>query len=207
NILELGAARRLTFWLVGLESFAVYTGYWALTFYIGSTVKLLGGSHQTGSNMLLVLNAGSAVGRVLAGVVADRFGCVNTLLLSYILTVLVELPLWLSARSMAPLYVLCALYGMISPTFISLNSVIVARYFDTDSLATVMGMVNVFSGVGGLAGNLAQGDIYDRYDRHKGFTNTAVFSAMFILFAALVTLALRVHVVRKGGSRRLFQVV
>ncbi|KAJ2713575.1 hypothetical protein H4R19_002180 [Coemansia spiralis] len=207
NILELGAARRLTFWLVALESFAVYTGYWALTFYIGTTVTLLGEPRQTGSNMLLVLNAGSAIGRILAGLIADRFGSINTLLLSLVLTVLIEMPLWMTARSVAPLYVLCALYGMISPTFISLNPVIVARYFDTDALASVMGMANMFSGIGGLVGNLSQGSIFDKYDKRARFTNTIIFSGMFILFAALVTLALRIHVVRKSPSRRFFQII
>ncbi|KAJ1719050.1 hypothetical protein LPJ61_006395, partial [Coemansia biformis] len=195
----LRAATRLTFWLVSLESFAVYMGYWALTFYIGTTVQLLGGSQQTGSNMLLVLNAGSAVGRILAGLVADKFGSINTLLLSLILTVVIEMPLWMTARSTAPLYVLCALYGMISPTFISLNPVIIAKYFDTEALASVMGMVNFFSGVGGLAGNLSQGEIFDKYDKRARFTNTVIFSGMFILLAALATFVLRVHVIQKVG--------
>ncbi|KAJ2659595.1 hypothetical protein IWW48_003434 [Coemansia sp. RSA 1200] len=86
RLFEFSAIKRLTFWLVSLELFSVYTGYWALTFYIGTTARLLGGSMQDGSNLLLVLNAGSAVGRVLAGVVADKFGNINTLLVSLTLT-------------------------------------------------------------------------------------------------------------------------
>ncbi|KAI9468582.1 hypothetical protein LPJ78_001669 [Coemansia sp. RSA 989] len=205
NILELRAAKRLTFWLVGLESFAMYTGYWAVTFYIGTTAQQLGGSQQDGSNLLLVLNAGSAVGRILAGYIADKCGSINTLLMSLILTVVIEMPLWMKAKSLAPLYVLCALYGMISPTFISLNPVIVSHYFDTDVLASVMGMANVFSGIGGLAGNLSQGEIFDKYDKREQFTNTIIFSAMFILFAALIVLYLRIHVIRKSNDKRLFQ--
>ncbi|KAJ2357470.1 hypothetical protein GGF43_001436 [Coemansia sp. RSA 2618] len=205
NVLELRAAKRLTFWLVSLESFAMYTGYWALTFYIGTTARLLGGSFQDGSNLLLVLNAGSAVGRILAGLIADKFGSINTLLLSLLLTVVIEMPLWMKAGSMAPLYVLCALYGMISPTFISLNPVIVSTYFDTDVLASVMGMTNFFSGIGGLAGNLSQGEIYDKYDKHEQFTNTIIFSSMFILFAGLTIFGLRVHIIRKSTNKRFFQ--
>ncbi|KAJ1846740.1 hypothetical protein LPJ70_001883 [Coemansia sp. RSA 2708] len=205
NMLELRAAKRLTFWLVSLESFSMYTGYWALTFYIGTTARQLGGSFQDGSNLLLVLNAGSAVGRILAGYIADKFGCINTLLISLLLTVVIEMPLWMLAKSLAPLYVLCVLYGMISPTFISLNPVIVSNYFDTDVLASVMGMANVFSGLGGLAGNLSQGEIFDKYDKREQFTNTIIFSGMFVLFAGLVVLGLRVHVIRKSNDRRFFQ--
>ncbi|KAJ2548176.1 hypothetical protein EV175_004925 [Coemansia sp. RSA 1933] len=210
TLFEFGAAKRLTFWLVALETFAMYTGYWALTFYIGSTARTFGGTSQDGSNLLLVLNAGSAVGRILAGVVADRFGNINTLLVSLMLTVVIEMPLWMKATSIAPLYVLCALYGMISPTFISVNPVIVATHFDPNTLASVMGMANLFSGIGVLTGNLSQGAIYDKYDKRKQFTNTIIFSGMFILFASLITFALRTHVVRRlccggEGSRLTFK--
>ncbi|KAJ1668804.1 hypothetical protein IW140_000128 [Coemansia sp. RSA 1813] len=197
NLFEFGAAKRLTFWLISLETFAMYTGYWALTFYVGTTARLFGGSMQDGSNLLLVLNAGSAVGRILAGVVADRFGNINTLLISLILTVVIEMPLWMKATSIAPLYVLCALYGMISPTFISVNPVIVATQFDPNTLASVMGMANLFSGIGVLTGNLSQGAIFDKYDKREQFTNTIVFSGMFILFASLVTFTMRTHVVHR----------
>ncbi|KAJ1795569.1 hypothetical protein LPJ59_004270 [Coemansia sp. RSA 2399] len=206
HLFEFGAAKRLTFWLISLETFTMYTGYWALTFYVGTTARLFGGSIQDGSNLLLVLNAGSAVGRILAGVVADRFGNINTLLVSLILTVVIEMPLWMKATSIAPLYVLCALYGMVSPTFISVNPVIVATQFDPSMLASVMGMANLFSGIGVLTGNLSQGAIFDKYDKRKQFTNTIIFSGMFILFASLVTFAMRTHVVRRtnrgaGGAK------
>ncbi|KAI9503168.1 major facilitator superfamily domain-containing protein, partial [Coemansia spiralis] len=191
TLFEFTAAKRLVFWLMSLETFAMYTGYWALTFYIGTTARHLGGSIQDGSNLLLVLNAGSAVGRVLAGVIADRFGNINTLFISLILTVVIEMPLWMTAHSMAPLYALCALYGLISPTFISINPVIVANQFDPEVLASVMGMANLFSGIGVLAGNLSQGAIFDKYDKREQFTNTIIFSGVFILFAGLVTLAMR----------------
>ncbi|KAJ2908465.1 hypothetical protein GGI21_002860, partial [Coemansia aciculifera] len=92
SLFELRAAKRLIFWLVSIETFAVYTGYWALTFYIGTTAKHLGGTLQDGSHLLLVLNAGSIVGRVMAGVIADRFGSINTLLITMLLTVAIEMP-------------------------------------------------------------------------------------------------------------------
>ncbi|KAJ2159246.1 hypothetical protein GGF46_003176 [Coemansia sp. RSA 552] len=204
NLFEFAAAKHLTLWLVSIESFAVYTGYWALSFYIGTTALQVGGTAKDGSNLLLVLNAGSAIGRVLAGLIADKFGNINTLLISLLLTVVIEMPLWMTAKSLAPLYVLCALYGLISPTFISLNPVIISAYFDTDTLASVMGMTNLFSGIGALAGNLSQGEIFEKYDHREQFTNTIIFSAMFILFAGLTILALRIHAIRRHSSSRKF---
>lgn len=197
NIFELRAAKKMVFWLISIESFAIYTGYWALTFYIGSTATQLGGTLQDGSNLLLVLNAGSAVGRVLAGVVSDKLGNINTLFTSFILTMVIEMALWMTAKSLAPLYVLCAFYGLLSPTFISLNAVIVSTQFDTDVLASVMGMTNLFSGLGVLAGNLSQGAIYEKYDHRDQFTNVIIFSGMFILFAGIVTFVMRMHVIKE----------
>ncbi|KAJ2789248.1 hypothetical protein GGI18_002515 [Coemansia linderi] len=115
------------------------------------------------------------------------------------------MPLWMTAKSITPLYVLCALYGLISPSFISLNPVIVAGHFSTDVMASVMGMTNLFGGLGVLAGNLAQGAIFEKYDRRETFTNTIIFSGVFILLAGIVTLFMRVHVQRQRSDRRIFQ--
>ncbi|KAJ2420422.1 hypothetical protein GGF41_004262, partial [Coemansia sp. RSA 2531] len=194
SLFEFCAAKRLIFWLVAIETCTIYTGYWALTFYVGTNAKHLGGTLRDGSNLLLVLNAGSVVGRVMAGVIADRFGCINTLLISIMLTVVIEMPLWMTAKTITPLYVLCALYGLISPSFISINPVIIGRHFDMDVLASVMGMTNLFGGLGVLAGNLAQGAIFDKYDKREQFTYTIIFSGMFILLAGIVTFVMRVHV-------------
>ncbi|KAJ2033595.1 hypothetical protein GGI03_001635 [Coemansia sp. RSA 2337] len=205
SLFEFCAAKRLIFWLVSVETCTIYTGYWALTFYVGTNAKHLGGTLRDGSNLLLVLNAGSVVGRVMAGVIADRFGCINTLLISIMLTVVIEMPLWMTAKTITPLYVLCALYGLISPSFISINPVIIGRHFDMDVLASIMGMTNLFGGLGVLAGNLAQGAIFDKYDKREQFTNTIIFSGMFILFAGIVTFVMRVHVQRQRTDRRFFQ--
>ncbi|KAJ2314100.1 hypothetical protein H4S02_003556 [Coemansia sp. RSA 2611] len=207
RIIEVQAAKRLTFWLVALELFAAYTGYWALVFYIGTTAKQVGGSLQDGSRLLLVLNVFNTIGRIMTGVIADRIGGINTLLLSLVLTVVIEMPLWMLAKSLAPLYVLCTLYGLISSTFISLNPVIVAAHFQGSPLSTVMGMTNMFSGLGGLVGSLSQGAIFDKYDRRTQFTNTVIFSGIFILFSAIATLGLRAHVLQKRSDRRFFQKV
>ncbi|KAJ2334588.1 hypothetical protein GGI00_001783 [Coemansia sp. RSA 2681] len=205
RLFELRAAKRLIFWLVSIETCAIYIGYWALMFYVGTTAKHLGGTLQDGSNLLLVLNAGSIVGRVMAGVIADRFGSINTLLITMLLAVVIEMTLWMTAKTITPLYVLCALFGLISPSFISINPMIIASHFDTDVLASVMGMTNLFGGLGVLAGNLAQGAIFDKYDKREQFKNTIIFSGMFILFAGLVTFVVRVHVQRQRADRRFFQ--
>ncbi|KAJ2807153.1 hypothetical protein H4R20_001399 [Coemansia guatemalensis] len=205
NIFELKVTKRLIFWLVILELFAAYTGYWALIFYVGTTAIQVNGTSQDGANLLLLLNACSAVGRVLLGFVADKFGNLNTLLFCLLLTVAVEMPLWITARSLAPLYILCTIYGLISSTFISLNPVIVAVYFSSSPLASVLGMTNLSSGLGGLVGNLSQGTIFDKYDNRLQFTNTIIFSSMFLLLSAIAVLALRVHVISKGDDKRLLQ--
>ncbi|KAJ1748718.1 hypothetical protein LPJ55_003410 [Coemansia sp. RSA 990] len=198
RIIEYQVGRRLTFWLIALELFTAYIGYWALVFYIGTTARQLGGSLQDGSNLLVVLNACNVVGRILTGFIADRIGAINTLVLSLVLTVAIEMPLWMTAKSMAPLYILCALYGLIGSSFISLNPVIVAIHFKNSPLSSIMGMTNMFSGLGGFAGSLSQGAIFDKYDHRSQFTNTIIFSSMFILFAAIVSLVLCTHVKRKS---------
>ncbi|KAJ2639083.1 hypothetical protein GGF44_002718 [Coemansia sp. RSA 1694] len=207
GLLELGVTKNLVFWLVSLEQTLMDVGFWVVTFYIGTAARHLGGTSRDGSNMLLVLNAGSVIGRVMAGVIADRFGNINTLLVSYTLTSVVLMSIWLTATSIPPLFVLCALYGLISPTFIALNPVIMSTQVDTGVLASVMGMINSQAGLGVLAGNLAQSAVFDKYDKREQFDNTVIFSGTFIMLAGVVTLVLRSHVINKQGNKRFFQKV
>ncbi|KAJ2475967.1 hypothetical protein EV174_005090 [Coemansia sp. RSA 2320] len=113
--------------------------------------------------------------------------------------------LWMTAKSIGPLYALCVLYGLLSPTFISINPVIVSTQFSTQVLAGVIGMTNLFGRLGALAGNLSQGAIFEKYDRREQFTNTVVFSGVFIFLAGMVAFAMRVYVLRQQNDRRVFQ--
>ncbi|KAJ2714571.1 hypothetical protein H4R19_001661 [Coemansia spiralis] len=205
RIFELQVARRLTFWLIALELLTAYTGHWAVVYYVGTAARQMGGSAHDGSRLLLVLNAANVVGCILTGFIADRFGGINTLVVSLLLAAAIEMSLWLSACTLASLYALCVFYGLVSSTFISLNPVIVAVHFSTSPLSSVMGMTNLFSGLGGLLGNLSQGAIFDQYDKHKHFTHTVIFSGVAILFSAAVALALRAHIIRSGSNKRFIQ--
>ncbi|KAJ2747755.1 hypothetical protein GGI20_000225 [Coemansia sp. BCRC 34301] len=207
GFLELGATKRLVFWLVSLEQTLMDVGFWVVAFYIGTAARQVGGTSQDGANMLLVLNAASVIGRVMAGGIADWFGSINTLLASYVLTSTLLMSIWLTATGIPSLFVLCALYGLISPTFIALNPIIISTQIDTDALASVVGMVNSQAGLGILAGNLAQGAIFDKYDNRKQFDNTVIFSGTFIALASVTTFVLRSHVIGKRVDKLFFQKV
>jgi predicted MFS family arabinose efflux permease len=54
------------------------------------------------------------VGRALSGYVADQLGPINTYILIYSLSGVVQLALWLTAKSFAQVCVFAVMYGLVS---------------------------------------------------------------------------------------------
>ena len=70
--------------------------------------------------LIPILNAASVFGRILPGIVADRFGRMNTTIVMTMFTAIIDLALWLPAKSNVPIITFTAFYGFGSGAFVSL---------------------------------------------------------------------------------------
>lgn len=88
-----------------------------------------------------IINGASLFGRILPNLIADRFGALNILLPCAFLSGVMILCLLAITSSLASLVVICAIYGFVSGTFVSLMpSVIVALTPNKALVGTRMGM-------------------------------------------------------------------
>lgn len=129
-------------------------------FFIPLYADTLGLSRFTGALLLAGWNLSSAVGRLGFGLFGDRFGPVNSLLLSFIFNALSLLAIWPVSTSLAPLTVFAVVNGASNGGFFSIMPTVVGAVFGTSSktrsllttgpfrVAVAMGMI-VTSWAGG----------------------------------------------------------
>ncbi|KAF4462767.1 monocarboxylate transporter 2 [Fusarium albosuccineum] len=138
-------------------------------------------------NILAILNSASTVGRGLPGIVADKAGRFNVMIISSIISALSIFGLWLHAGSRTSLLLCFAIaYGFFSGTAYSLTPVCVAQLCRTEEYATRYGTAYSVVSFATLAGVPISGNILgagggDRYPALIMFCGTA-YATSAILF-------------------------
>ena len=90
---------------------------------------------------ILVMNYSAACGRILVGLCADKFGPVNTFMLSILISGLTQVLIWNFASSLASILVFAVTYGFWGGVVISLLPPAAARLFGHDQLANLSGLL------------------------------------------------------------------
>ncbi|KAF5718834.1 monocarboxylate transporter 2 [Fusarium mundagurra] len=141
-------------------------------------------------NLLAILNSASTLGRCLPGIVADRLGRFNVMIICATLSTLSIFCLWLQARSNAAVVISFAVtYGFFSGTAFSLTPVCVAQLCKTEEYATRYGTAYGVVSFATLAGVPISGLILgtsdgNHYNALVLFCGTAyAVSALLFLFA------------------------
>lgn len=103
-----------TFMLFSMSMFAGFIGIFIPFFYVSSMAKATAGaSYIIALTLLLVMNGTSLFGRIIPGLIADKFGPLNVLVIaSAVCTIL--LWCWIPATSIGGLFAFACLYGLFS---------------------------------------------------------------------------------------------
>lgn len=84
--------------------------------------------------MIVFLNAGSFPGRWLPGILADKFGRLNTMIVTNLLCIVAMFAIWLPAKdNVAAIIIFSVVFGFASGSNISLVPVCIGEYCTTDN--------------------------------------------------------------------------
>ncbi|KAI9742281.1 MAG: hypothetical protein M1818_004181 [Claussenomyces sp. TS43310] len=141
----------------------VYLIEWALFIplsYISSYALAYGFSEAFSYHILVILNAGSILGRFIPGFYADKIGRFNSAILTLLLSVISVLAIWIPAgRSEAGLIVFALLLGFASGSNISLTPVCVGQLCETEEYGRYYATCYTVVSVGCLTGIPIAGEI------------------------------------------------
>ncbi|EXU99397.1 MFS transporter [Metarhizium robertsii] len=188
SILLPSAFARVPYALVVAGLFLMTLGLFTPFFYLPQFAQRQGMSENLASYMLSILNAASVFGRSLPGVVADRIGRYNTLVVEGTCSGILLL-CWPAVSSNAGVIVFAVLYGFFSGGIISLMSPCFAQVTpQPNQMGTYLGMAMAMLGVAALAGTPITGALLES---GGNFTHAAVFSGVVMLAGTVVSAVAR----------------
>ncbi|KAH7911622.1 major facilitator superfamily domain-containing protein [Hygrophoropsis aurantiaca] len=166
--LGMGLAKRGTFVWQSLGAFLQAAGNLVPMYYMTTySSSVLGFSSSSASLVLALNNAVNSVSRVSMGVLADKVGRQNTMIMSVILSALSVLALWYDAPRTRFL-AFTILYGVYAGGYNALLPTTITEVFGVGNYAAVNGVIYFVRGVGTLAGAPIAGIILGSHSRSVG---------------------------------------
>ncbi|CAM1507985.1 Fc.00g048330.m01.CDS01 [Cosmosporella sp. VM-42] len=138
--------------------------YYAPIFFFASYARTLGYSDTAGANFIAISNACNAVGKIVIGHAADRFGRLNTLFLTTLLSAVVTIGFWLpstlygTTKGSQNLFVLFTVfYGIFASAYVALFPTSLVELFGVQNFASVNGVLYMVRGMATMVGTPSGG--------------------------------------------------
>ena len=139
-----------------------------------------------GANMLAIMLGCGVVSRIVSGVICDRIGGLNTLLLGSALQLGV-LILYLPFDSLTALYTLAALFGLSQGGIVPSYTIIVRTFFKAKDAGWRIGMALFFTMLGMAVGGWLAGALYDLTGSYElAFINAIGFNIANLAIAGML---------------------
>ena len=138
--------------------------YYTPVFFFSTYARTLGYSTTTGANFIAITNACNAIGKIVVGSVADRYGRLNTLFATTLLSAVVSFALWLPSSlghdlgASRGLFIAYAItYGLFASPYVSLFPTTLVELFGPAHFASVNGCLYMARGIFTLVGTPVAG--------------------------------------------------
>jgi MFS family permease len=176
--------------LLCIGSFLYFLGLYLPFFYISLwATKNLNISSDFAFYLLSITNAGSAFGRIIPGLIADKVGSTNTILPCLLISATLAFA-WISVDSVWKLVLFCVFYGFFSGACVSLPATILASICpQLNQVGTWMGMSFVFAGFGLLVGSPIAGAIVN--SQGGNFVGAQCFGGATLMAGSVMYMAVR----------------
>lgn len=188
------------FTLFSIAGFVLFTGLYIPIFYIIVYAQKHANVNDDMSFYLLaILNAASFFGRVIPGLLADRFGSLESMIVCTIVVTAFGYA-WMAIHNLGGLIVFSIIYGFFSGAAVSLPSAVIAGIVPEMRLVgTWMGISFCFFAAGVLIGNPIAGTIIN-VDTGE-FTGGFIFTGCLNAAAAVILILVKWAKAREGGQK------
>ena len=156
------ALRTPQFAAIGLTHFACCVAHSGPIFHMVTDAIDCGVAPMAAATVIGVAGLSSVGGRVLCGLLADRFGAKETLIAGLAVQAL-AISLYLFVQDLGAFYALGMVFGLAYGGIMPLYATLVREYFGAAIMGTVFGAVAMLSTLGMAIGPWAGGWIYDTF--------------------------------------------
>ncbi|CAG8942994.1 unnamed protein product [Penicillium salamii] len=184
----LSAFTKIDFCLLVAAMFFMFFGFFTPLFYMPTYAVTRGMDATLASYLLAILNAASTFGRVIPGVLADKFGRLNVLSTGGIITGIIIFCMN-KPESNPALIVYSIIFGFWSGTIISGATAALSILIpDPRTTGTYLGMALGVSSMAALIGPPVNGVLVTKYN---GFFEVSLLSGATCTFGGLLALAIK----------------
>jgi len=135
-----------------LANMSGYFGLFGVIFFLESRAASLAINPALQPYMLSILNAASLPGRIIPGLLADRFGPINTWLFANAASTIFIFAAWVPSNNQAGLVATAILYGISSGAWVSVLPACIPRVAGPENVASSLGLLYFLSWPGALSG-------------------------------------------------------
>jgi MFS family permease len=172
------ARRTRTLWMICAIQFSFFSTVTTIPLHIVVHGMDLGMTPALAAILLSVLAAASVVGRLLVGALVDRIGGRRALILCFV-PLIASLLAFLSITTPWALFAAVPIYGFAHGGFFTVMSPTVAEYYGLQAHGAIFGFVLFFGTIGGAAGPILAGRIFDLTNNYDlAFATLAVLAAL-----------------------------
>ncbi|KAG7087561.1 hypothetical protein E1B28_013516 [Marasmius oreades] len=192
GFLSFGCFKSAPYSVYCLSTFTVFLGFYTLLTYVTTTATSLGLPENISFYFVAISNASSGLGRIFAGLVADRYGALNVMIpLTAICGFMTYA--WPFAKTEGQLIAICIIYGFCTGSYAALIPGPVIPMGDLKQVGHRIGIMLTLLAFGGLLGPPVSGRVYSVY----GLKPMGFFAGSMILFGVTLMCVARVLLSRK----------
>ncbi|KAJ5101405.1 hypothetical protein NUU61_003627 [Penicillium alfredii] len=189
--------RQSSFQLLCLAMFMIYFGMFSPFFYTTSYAVQEGFSTSLSFYTVSIVNGASFFGRILPGIVADKYGKLNCCILATLSAGIIAL-CWTKVTSVAGLVIWSAAYGFASGGILSLQQACAAQIATPSTIGLAIGSVSGSTALSAMASVPIGGALVEKY----GYLAMSVYSGVSLLLGGILLI-----VARLAQNRNLYAVV
>ncbi|RAK93849.1 MFS monocarboxylate transporter [Aspergillus costaricaensis CBS 115574] len=170
-----------TLHLTCLSFFIIYFGMFSPFFYVSSYGVAKGFSSSLSFYTISMLNGASLFGRIIGGILADKYGRFNVCIVFTILSGVVCL-CWTKATSVAGLVVFAVAYGFASGAILSLQQACALQLATPKTVGLAVGVVMGATALSAMAGIPISGALVQKY----GFLALSIYAGVSLLVGGVL---------------------
>ncbi|KAI7860372.1 major facilitator superfamily domain-containing protein [Circinella umbellata] len=174
-------------WLIG--AVISLMGYLAPLFYIPKYAAEIGINEYDSSNLLSVLLAMSAIGRIGLGLLADYIGRLNMFIIGSGLSGIFSFVIWPFASSYSILLVYCILWGMTCGLYYALAAPITASVVGLEKLSSGLSILFIFSAISAMGTPISSA--IQEATPNNGYIGIQMFVGAVYVLGSLICIILK----------------
>ncbi|KAJ2782611.1 hypothetical protein H4R18_002179 [Coemansia javaensis] len=193
RILDLTVVREWRFLFIAVASFFAMgpntIPYILLPTY---TADVLKESSRLGSTLVTIINVSGIFGRFVAGVLSDRFGPVNMLIVWTLLAAFSQLGIWLPFPTVRAAVASAALFGVTGASIVGMILNALSHQYGVTRITYISGLIYMTYSVSSLLVVQTTSLMLDTVGHGTNYTWPIVYTGLLLVVAGVVLVAFRI---------------